>query len=161
MPHEQLDFDSEKDEFYIAVKNLDGKETARKDLNAWGLTKSASGFVIVKRELPSLGTLETETIPELYRVDLTYTIDPKNKELFLKTETVELENHAKILKIFLKNVNNSQTQQVPIINNSGFEDLQITKSKGKLIDTKQAVELLKTGQCMGLYNSDLTRRFLI
>ncbi len=160
---EQIDYDETTNQFYIAVKKLDGKETDRKELSSWGFTKTAKACLIVKRLLPSLGTLETETIAELYRVDLLYTVAANSRDYYLKTEQFELENGSKICKIYIKNLNNSTCQQVPTPNKlyqNEFEDLTISKTKGKLIDTKEAVAILKSGECLGIYSEDLTKKFV-
>ena len=159
---EQIAFDGT--DFYIAVKNLNNKEVARKSLDAWGLCKEAKGTLIVKRLLPSLGTLETETVSELYQVNLTYKVDPKAKHIYLKCETFPQENDAVILKIFMRDIDRGQTQEVPVPNKlwnqDDFPEISIHKSKGKLITAKIAVELLKSGSCLGIYSDDLTKRLI-
>lgn len=162
--YEQIAYDGETNEFYISVKNLNNKEVERKTLESWNLVKEAKACLIVKRLLPSLGTLETETVSELYSVDLSYTVNPKAKHIYLKSEKFEQENGAVILKIFMRDVDRGQTQEVPVpsklFNQDDFPEIEIKKTKGKLITTKEAVELLKSGTCLGIYSDDLTRRLI-
>ena len=164
MSSEQIGYDGETQEFYISCKNLNNKEVARKPLDAWNLVKEAKCTLIVKRLLPSLGVLEQETVSELYQVNLTYKVDDKAKAIYLKCEKFEQENGAYILKIFMRDVDRGQTQEVPIpnklLNQDNFPEISITKSKGKLISAKIAVELLKSGTCLGIYSDDLTKRLI-
>ena len=164
---EQIAFseDYEKDNgFYISVKNLSGREIDRKELAIWGLTKSLSCCLIIRTEKSNFGNLEQPTVPELYKVNLDYSVNKSAKSLYLKKETqTNSQNDSKVLRIFLKDVNNGVTQQLPILNDLYKDefDISITKSKGELITLKDTVKLLKDGDCLGLFDSSLTKMMLI
>ena len=147
--------------FYIAVKKS-GKELSRKPLSNWNLTKSSSCSLIVRTEKSNFGSLENPIIPELYQIDLVYTVNANANELFLKKEVQEQENGALITKIFLRDVNSGSCQPLPVPNQIYKDefDISIKKSKGTLISIKDSVKLLKSGDCLGIFDDSLTKKFL-
>ena len=150
------------DGFYVSVKNSNNKEIERKTLSAWNLVKELKSCLIVRRELPNFGNLEQPSTPELFKVDVSYNVNPSAKSLFLKKETQINDNEAVISKIFVKDVNNSSCQELPIPNNIYHDefDITISKSKGELITIKDSVKLLKSGNCLGIFDDSLTKKFL-
>jgi hypothetical protein len=164
---ESIAFDSEYSEdcgFYIAVKNLNNREVQRKPLSAWLLTKELTTSIIVRIEKSNFGNLEQPTVSELYKVDLTYSVNPSAKSLFLKKEVQQSPNNESIIcRLFLKDVNNGYTQSLPLPNENYHDehDITISKSVGKLISIKDSVKLLKSSECLGIFDSSLTKKFLI
>jgi hypothetical protein len=118
----------------------------------------------VKRLLPSLGTLETETVTEFYLVNLTYTVTDRAKTTYLKVEKFKQENGVVLAKVFMRDIDTNRTQICPMPNKltemDDFPEISIRKSRGKLITLKEAVELLKSGTTMGLFSDDLTKRLI-
>jgi hypothetical protein len=136
----------------------------RKPLSEWGLTKELKAKVCVKRILPPIGDLESSEHIEFFEVTLTYNIEPKKKHLYLKAETQLQYNDMNLLRVFMRDVDTGRTQPIPIPNRltdlTDFPELTVKKSKGKLITTKQAVALLKSGECIGIYDETLTKRII-
>jgi hypothetical protein len=153
----------EKDNgFYVSVKNLNNREIAQKPLSSQGLTKELKTCLLVRTSKPNYGNLEIAEVAELYKIDIVYSVNPSAKSLFLKRETQQTENEAVISRIFLKDVNNGSCQPLPIPSQLYRDefDLKITKSKGELISIKDSVKLLKSGDCLGVFSDDLTKKFL-
>jgi hypothetical protein len=161
---EKIDYDDVKGEFYISVRNIGNQETARKELSSWGLCKQESGLVIIKRALPSLGTLETETINELYSVELRYEVDAKSKTLYLIATKEKQDNGSVVKRIFMRDVNTDRTQSVPFPCNlydaDTVPELSISKSKGKLITKQEAVQIMKSGEFLGIFQNDMTKKIV-
>jgi hypothetical protein len=160
---EQINYDSEHQEdngFFIEVKN--GKVKTRKPLSSWGLVKELKCSLLVRTEKSNFGNLEQPTIPELYQINLTYTINPSAKNLYIKKEMQHFDNEAIMMKIFLRDVNSGITQPCPLPNqlNNGEYEVTIMKSKGEIISVKDSVKLLKSGECLGIFDSSLTKAFL-
>jgi hypothetical protein len=154
----------EKDNgFYIAVKNLNNKEVSRKELSVWGFKKSLSVCLLIRTSKPNYGNLEMPESPEMYKVDITYSVNPTAKSLYLKQETQQSDsNDSVVTKIFLKDVNSGSCQSLPVPSQLYKDEfpITITKSKGQLISISDSVKLLKSGLCLGVFNDDLTRKFL-
>jgi hypothetical protein len=161
MSLEKIDYDDSKNEFYISVRNVGNQEISRKELSSWGLCKEASGTVIIKRLLPSLGTLETETVNELYSVELKYTVDAKSKTLYLIANKEKQDNGSIVKRIFMKDVDSGRCQSVPFPSSLYVEEipeLSITKSIGKLISKKEAVAIMKSGEFLGIFQNDMSKK---
>jgi hypothetical protein len=114
--------------------------------------------------LPSLGVLETETINELFSMKINYKIADKAKGIYLKTNSFTEDNEAVVKRIYIKDCDTGRTQQVPLPSKlfvpNDWEQIEIRRGKGKLITNKEAVAILKSGECLGIYNDDLTRKFI-
>jgi hypothetical protein len=148
--------------FYVSVKNLNNKEVNRKPLSSWNLSKELSTSLIIRTSKPNYGNLENPETPEMYLVKIKYSVNPSAKELFLKKETQIFDNEAVLTKVFLRNVNNGSTQPLPIPNALYKDefDLTITKSKGELISIKDSVKLLKSGDCLGIFDDSMQKSML-
>lgn len=163
---EQISYDEDykaDSGFYIACKTTNNKEISRKPLSAWNLTKSLTCNLLVRTQKSNFGNLENPSISEMYKIDVTYTVNKSAKSLFLKQETQQTDSGSIITKIFLRDVNNGTTQPAPTPNSLYHEehDLTIKRSKGKLISLKESVALLKSGECLGVFSDDLSKKMII
>lgn len=160
---EKIKYDFETRQFYIAVRTTDGTEE-RKNLDAWGLVKAIDVSVIVKKNVSTIGKLEQDVTPEFYNVPISYRIEPKAKTIYLKIEKQKQEDGSVIARVFRKDVDAGYAQVCPLPNalyNGEFEkDLIIKRGKGKLISSKVAAQILKSGTCLGLYNQEMTNRLI-
>lgn len=149
--------------FYVSVKNLNNKEIGKKPLADWGLVRNLNCCLIVRRELPNFGNLESPSTPELFKVEITYNVNSNAKSLYLKKEIEQKDNDAQIIKLFVKDVNNGSCQQLPLPNAMYHDefDISIKKSKGELITLKESVILLKSGNCLGIFDDSMTKKFII
>jgi hypothetical protein len=163
---QRLAYDHETGEFFIEEKptGMLHPTVTRKPLSEWGLVKELTAKVCVKRILPPIGDLEANEHVEFYEVSLTYTVEPKKKSIYLKAETQLQENKTNLLRVFMRDLDLNRTQPLPMPNRltdlTDFPELSVKKSRGKLISTKEAVALLKSGECMGIFDETLTKRLI-
>ena len=163
---QRLAYDHETGEFFIEEKptGMLHPTITRKPLTEWGLVKSLTAKVCVKRILPPIGDLEANEHVEFFEVTLTYMVEEKKKTIYLKAEVQKQENETNLLRVFMRDLDNGRTQPLPIPNRltelSDFPELTVKKSRGKLITTKEAVVLLKSGECLGVFDETLTKRLI-
>jgi len=163
---QKLAYDNANQEFYIAETptGVLHPTITRKPLSEWGLVKELTAKVCVKRILPPIGDLEANEHVEFFEVTLTYSVEEKKKNIYLKAEVQKQENDTNLLRVFMRDLDNGRTQPIPIPNRltelSDFPELSVKKSRGKLITTKEAVALLKSGECMGIFDETLTKRLI-
>lgn len=159
--HEKIVYDNVKDEFFIERSWAGKEETQQFPLSAWNLTKEATGKILVFRDMESVD-FEQPRKRLWYSVDISYKIEGKNsKAFYLKSEIIKdiSDKKKKTLKIFIRNVNEGITMQVPIPNeiyNDDYNFLTVEKSKAvRLKNQVEINEILASGQCLGIFTFDL------
>lgn len=163
---ETIKYDFEEKQYYISCRGLGSDTEEKKPLSAWGFCKSVDVCVIVKKNVSTIGKLEQDVRPEFYVVPIKYAIEPRAKgakDIYLKLEKAKTEEGLLLARVSRKDVNMGYSQLAPMPNalyDGAFQELTIKKGKGKLITTKQAATILKSGTCLGLYDQTLTQRLI-
>jgi hypothetical protein len=107
----------------------------------------------------------------MYRVNLTYKIDSKSssKHIYLKREIVaNPDSKFKLCRVYFRNFGDlgngvGACAECPLPNalySEPYPFLEMQKSKGKIVSAKEVLEILKDGQCIGIFSEDLTKRYI-
>lgn len=168
MSDEIIDYDSEHG-FHIK------KSKSPRDPNPEILTMESQGFmkemtvhVCVCREMETT-SFERPTRTIFYDLPLTYKVEGKDsREFYLKKETTRDPDdrfNKVFARVFIKDADTGSCQSAPMPNalfeQSSFPFLTVTRGKAKKITKTEIGELLKNGECLGIYDTSLTNRKIL
>jgi hypothetical protein len=159
--------EEQKKEFleqYALAKLLEKEQ--KLEMSVLGFVKELTINALIVREVET-PSYEAPRRTIFYLLPLTYKIDAKAKEQFLKIEKSKDPSdkfEIEYSRVLLRNVDSGSCQLCPLPNSlfdpSSFPYLEITKGKARRLKRSELKGILQSGQVLGIFSFDLQNRIL-